>query len=197
MWPDEIHNWMQPPVEMLESFGDMLADEVEKRTKASQDRLYVQIATREDLMSEFRSLQSRQAAEREGLRLIKEEATMLMKERDTALAELARVKKAKSAVELELREEKRGFRIMNGLVSKIGSELDSLKKALNEAELERHMLQREKLKRVLSDVHPPRVKRANKGKITPRGDRSNQMFYYSLSLLCTYRLALINLFPAF
>ena len=30
------------------------------------------------------------------------------------------------------------------------------------------------------DVHPPRVKRAKKGKITRRGDRSNQMFYYSL-----------------
>ena len=85
---------------------------------------------------------------------------------------------------------------MNSLVSKIGSELDSLKKALNEAELKRHMLQRKKIKRVLSDVHPPKVKRAQ-GKITRRGDRSNQIFYYSLSLLCTYRLALINLFPAF
>ena len=69
MWPDEIHNWMPPPVEMLESFGDMLADEVENRTNSSQDRLYVQTATRDDLMSECLSLQSRQAAEREGLRL--------------------------------------------------------------------------------------------------------------------------------
>ena len=41
MWPNEIHNYMQPPVEMLQSFGDMLVDEVGKRTKASQDRLYI------------------------------------------------------------------------------------------------------------------------------------------------------------
>ena len=58
MWPDEIHNWMQPSVEMLESFSDMLPDEVEKRTKACQDLSYVQTATREDLMSEFRILPS-------------------------------------------------------------------------------------------------------------------------------------------
>ena len=66
------------------------------------------------------------------------------------MAELVRVNKAKSAVELELGEEKRGIRIRHGLVIKIGSELDSLKKALNEAELERHMLPMEKLKRVLA-----------------------------------------------
>ena len=90
---------------MLESFGDMLPDEVEKRMKACQDLSYVQTATREDLMSEFRILQSRQAVEREGPRIVKEEEMRLMKERDTTLAELARVKKAKSAVELELREE--------------------------------------------------------------------------------------------
>ena len=41
-------------------------------------------------MSECLSLQSRQAAEREGLRLVKEEAMRLMNERDTALADTTR-----------------------------------------------------------------------------------------------------------
>ena len=52
-------------------------------------------------MSECLNLQSRQAVEREALRLVEEKATKFRKERDTALAELERVQKARSALELE------------------------------------------------------------------------------------------------
>ena len=78
-------------------------------------------------MTECLRLRSRLAALREGLGLVKEEAMRMMKERDTALAELQRVKKAKSEVEFELWEKKRGFRVMDDLIMEIDSELDSVR----------------------------------------------------------------------
>ena len=95
----------------------------------------------DDLISQCLSLQSVQAVEKEGLPSILENALSLVEENATALYELERVKKAKSALELELREEKRGFRIMHGLVCRLDSELESAKKALKEVEDERQMLQ--------------------------------------------------------
>ena len=88
MWPDEILNWMQAPVDIDGSYrfwpelnGVIPTDKVEKLTKPTQYRLYVKTTTQEDLMSECLNLQSRQAAEREALRLVEEKATKFRKER--------------------------------------------------------------------------------------------------------------------
>ena len=95
----------------------------------------------DDLISQCLSLQSVHAVEKEGLPSILENVLSLVEENATAMYKLERVKKAKSALELELREEKRGFRIMHVLVCRLDSELESPKNALKEVKDECQMLQ--------------------------------------------------------
>ena len=91
--------------------------------KPTQDCLYVKTATREDLMSECLNLQSWHAAEREALRLVKEKATKFRRERDAALAELERMQKARSALELELQEHEKSCKNMHILTRTLHYEL--------------------------------------------------------------------------
>lgn len=157
------------------------------------------------------------ASEKEGLRVSKEREIRLMKERDAALAALERVKKDKSVLELELWKEKRCSMTMNDLVFKLDSELQSTKEAHRKLKDECHILQIEatQLERNRSksakkaktavvvhipsadDVHPPRVKRGKKGKITRRGDIYMGLTKCFITLLWPGRLPLINLFIAF
>ena len=96
------------------------------------------------------------------------------------MAELERVQKAKSALELEREESCRNIRTLKNTLN---YELLNCKAGLREAKVKCDMiftlLEKKATEATVSDipsndiVHPPRVKRAKKKKNTRRGHKSN------------------------
>ena len=134
-------------------------------------------------MSECLNLQSRQAAEREALRLVEEKAMKFRKERDTALAKLERVQKARSVLELELHEHEKSCKNVHNLTWTLHYELLNCKADLSEVKVECAkifaLLEKKAAEAMAPDipsadiVRPPRVNRAEK-KNNSGGHKSNR-----------------------
>ena len=111
-------------------------------------------------------------AEREAPRLVEEKAMKFRKERDTALAELERVQKARSALELELQEHEKSCKNVHSLTWTLHYELLNCKTDLSEAKVECAkifaLLEKKATEAMAPDipsaeiVRPPRVNRAEK-----------------------------------